>query len=112
MAAMTVALTEFSTSGNSRTSTLAGHTAVQPKLVIEKRKVPEGNQVMAEYNVKVVEATTNTASEILKEKVTAEVAFRYPVQGVTTERTAVLAALRAIVIGDEYGNSVETQEWL
>jgi hypothetical protein len=45
MAAMTTVLTEFSNNGNSRTSTLSGHSATSPKLLIEKRRVPEGNQV-------------------------------------------------------------------
>ena len=50
MAAMTTVLTDFSQSGNSRTRTTSGHTAVKPKLVIEKRRVPEGNQTMVEYS--------------------------------------------------------------
>lgn len=112
MAAMTVALTEFSNNANSRTSTTSGHTAVKPKVVIEKRKVPEGNQVMAEYDFKVVHATTDSAGTILKEKVSFQGTCRYPLGGQTADRDAALVVFRAIIAGDEYANSVSTQGWL
>lgn len=112
MAAMTTALTEFSQNGNSRTSTLVGHTAIKPKLVIEKRRIPEGNQSMLEYSFKIVLATVDSASEVLSQKVSFETIVRYPVLGATADRDAALAFIRDIVAGDEFANSVATQEWL
>jgi hypothetical protein len=112
MAAMSTALTEFSQNGNSRTSTITGHTAVEPKLVIEKRRVPEGGQSMAEYSFKVVEATTDVDDIVLPQKVTFECIVRYPLLGDAAIVTAALAVIRDIVAGDEFGNSVTTQEWL
>lgn len=112
MAAMTTALTEFSTMGNSRTSTLSGHTSVVPKIVIEKRRVPEGNQTMAEYSVKVVYATLDAESQVLSQKVSFEAVVRYPVQGTAQDITDALAVFRDIVAGDEFGASVTTQNWL
>jgi hypothetical protein len=112
MAGMTTVLTEFSTVENSRTSTLSGHTAALPKIVIEKRRVPTGNQVMAEFSTKVVYATQDANSETLQEKVSHEVITRYPINGTYTDVTGALAIIRDILAGDEYANSVETQEFL
>jgi len=112
MAAMTTVLTEFSQSGNSRTSTLTGHTAGEPYLVIEKRRVPDGNQTMAEYSFKIVKATTDANSLVLANKVSFEVVARYPINGDFADATAALAILTDITAGDEFANSVETQEWL
>lgn len=112
MAAMTTALTEFSNNGNSRTSTLTGHAVGDPKLVIEKRRVPEGNQVVAESSVKVVYQTEDADGEVISSKVTFEAISRFPYKGDTTDRDAALAVFRDIIAGDEYANTVGTQEWL
>lgn len=112
MAAMTTALTEFANNGNSRTSTITGHTAVKPKLVIEKRRVPEGNQVIAEYSCKVIEATDDPDGLVLSQKVTFDAIVRYPLQGESAIITAALAVFRDIIAGDEFANSITTQEWL
>lgn len=112
MASMTTVLTEFSTMGNSRTSTTSGHTVVKPKLVIEKRRVPEGNQTMAEYSCKVVHATEDANGEILSNKVSFETVVRYPVLGASADVTAALAIIRDIIAGDEFANSVTTGEFL
>jgi hypothetical protein len=112
MAGMTTALTEFSNNGNSRTSTLSGHTALLPKLVIEKRKVPDGNQTMAEYSCKVVQATSDADGAVLANKVSIETIVRYPVLGQSSDVDAALAVSRDVVAGDEFANSISTQEWL
>jgi len=112
MAGMTSVLTEFATQGNSRTSTLVGHTALKPKLVIEKRRVPEGNQSTAEYSGKIIIATDDAADLVLPQKVSIEVIVRYPLLGQSSDIAAALAFLRDIVAGDEFANSVTTQEWL
>lgn len=112
MAVMTTTLTEFSQSGNSRTSTLDGHTAVLPKLLIEKRRVPEGNGTIIEYSFKVVEATVDVDSVVLSNKVSFEAVVRYPTLGASADVTAALAVFRDVIAGDEFGNSVTTQEWL
>jgi hypothetical protein len=111
MAAMTTVLTEFSQSGNSRTSTFTGHTAVKPKLVIEKRRVPEGNQVMIEYSAKVIQATEDDGA-ILQQKISFEATVRHPVAGQAADVTAALATFVDVIAGDEFANSVVTQEWL
>lgn len=112
MAAMTTVLTEFSQNGNSRTSTTTGHTALKPKLVIEKRRVPEGNQTMVEYVAKVVHATEDADGAVLSQKVAIEASVRYPLAGLSTDVDAALVIFRDIIAGDEFANSVDTQEWL
>lgn len=112
MAGMTTVLTGFSEKENSRTSTYTGHTAVEPRLVIEKRRVPEGNQTMVEYSAKVVSSTEDVDGTVLSQKVSFEAVVRYPVLGLSTDVTAALAIFRDVVAGDEFGNSVSTQEWL
>lgn len=112
MAAMTTVLTGFANNGNSRTSTLSGHTAALPRLVIEKRRVPEGAQAIAEYSCKVIRATDDANDVILNSKISFEAVVRFPVNGQAADVTAVLATFRDIIAGDEFANSVSTQEWL
>lgn len=109
---MTTVLTEFAQNGNSRTCTVTGHTAIKPKLVIEKRRVPEGNQTMIEYSFKTILATVDANDAILSNKVSFEAVVRYPSNGSSADITAALAIFRDIIAGDEFGNSVTTQEWL
>lgn len=112
MAAMTTVLTEFSNNGNSRTSTTVGHTALKPKLVIEKRRVPEGNQQMAEFAAKVVHATEDANGLVLPNKVSFEAIIRYPLNGASADVTAALAIFKDIVSSDDFANSASTQGWL
>jgi len=109
---MTTVLTEFSNNGNSRTSTLAGHTAVKPQLVIEKRKIAEGNQRACEYSGRIVLATKDANDVILPQKVSLEVTARYPIDGVKADRDLALAYMADIVTHDEMANTLETLEWL
>lgn len=112
MAVMTTVLTEFANNGNSRTSSLAGHTAVKPRLVIEKRRVPEGNQTVIEYSAKVVYATVDDDGAVLSSKVTMEAVVRHPLLGQSADVAAALAIFADIVNGDEFANSITTQEWM
>lgn len=112
MALMSTSLTEFSNNGNSRTSTLSGHSASEPKLIIEKRKVPSNASGSAEYTVSVIYATQDAEGNVLTSKVAFEATVRYPLKGTAADITAALAVFRDIIAGDEYGNSVTTQEYL
>jgi hypothetical protein len=80
--------------------------------VIEKRRVPSGAQTVAEYTFSVVKATEDALGAALAQKVVMEVKVRYPISGIAADRDAVLAVLRDIAVGDEFTNSVPTQEWL
>jgi hypothetical protein len=67
---------------------------------------------MIEYSAKVVSSTEDADGEILSQKVSMECVVRYPVLGLSTDVTAALAIFRDIIAGDEFANSVTTQEWL
>jgi len=112
MAAMTTALTEFSDNGNSRTYTYTGHTASEPRLVIQKRKLATGSASMIESSVKTVSSTEDSAGDLLSGKVSIETIIRGPVNGITSDVTAALAVHRDVIAGDEFTNTVSTQEWL
>lgn len=112
MAAMTTVLTDFSQNGNSRTRTTTGHSASKCKLVIEKRRVPEGNQNMVEYEAKVIQATEDDNGVVLAQKVALGVNVRYPKEGQSAEIAAALVILKDIVASDDFANSVTTTEWL
>lgn len=112
MAAMTTALTEFADNGNSRTYAQVGHTALKPQLVIQKRKVPSGNGVVAETTVDVISATVDASGITLPQKVVFSASVRYPITGTAADTTAMLAVFRDIVAGDEFANAVDTQEFL
>lgn len=112
MAVMTTALTEFSDNGNSRTYTYTGHTASEPRLVLQKRRVPAGNQSVVEDTITVLSSTEDSAGDLLSSNVTFSVTIRRPKNGISADVTAALAIIRDIVAGDEFTNTVNTQEWL
>jgi hypothetical protein len=112
MAAMSTALVEFSDSGDSRTYTLTGHTASFPKLLVQKRKVPVGNQIVAEVSVEVISATKDAADLILPQRVGFKATVRYPISGTDSDITSMLAIFRDVVAGDEFAATVTSQNWL
>lgn len=112
MAAMTTVLTEFSDSGNSRTYSLANHSVTAPEIVVQKRRVPTGNQVVAEDSVDIVFATTDADSVALSQRVSFKVTVKRPITGQSTDVDDALAVFRDIIAGDEFGNTVNTQEYL
>lgn len=112
MAAMSTALTEFATNGDSKTWTTSGHTASLPKLVIQKRRVPAGNQTVAETVISVVQAGVDSGSAVLPSKVSMSVTIRYPVAITGTTVADVKTILRDIVAGDEFAASITSQNFL
>lgn len=112
MAAMSTALTHFATNGDSRTWTTSGHTASKPKLVLQKRRVPSGNQTIAETTISVVHATTDVDGAVMAQKASFAVIVRYPIDGNATDTTNALAIFRDVVAGDEFGATVTSQNFL
>lgn len=112
MPAMATTLTEFSDSGNARTSTIAGHTALKPRLVIQKRKIATDESSSPEDHISVVYGTTDAAGVVLPGKIAFEVSLRRPVLGLAADVTAALAVLRDIVASDEFTATTTTQNWL
>lgn len=112
MAAMSTTLTEFSTNGNSRTFTTPGHTAVKPKLIIQRRKVPTSEQGVVDTVYQVVHATTDATGAVLARKVLLSANVNHPVQGQASDVTAALAIFRELVASDEFGASVTSQNFI
>lgn len=112
MAAMSTALTEFATEGNSRTYTTVGHTFAVTKVVVQKRKVPAGSNPVAEVSIAVVHSTVDDNGLVLPSKVNFTATIRVPVNGQASDVTAALAIFRDIVASDNFGNTVDSQEFL
>jgi hypothetical protein len=112
MAAMSTALTELSASGNSRTYYFTGHTALKPRLVIQKKKFATGSQVVIEDNFQVVYTTIDSLSNVLPQKIAFEVNVRRPISGASADVTAAQVVLRDIVASDEFAALVTGQNWL
>lgn len=114
MTALVTVLTEFSTNGDSKTSTTAGHLTSKPKLVVEKRRVPVGNQTVSEYVASVIQGAIDPDGNALPSKVVMSATVRIPLNIKAGETTVadVLAIFRDVVQSTEFGNSVTTQNWL
>lgn len=112
MAAMTTALTEFADSGNSRTSVLNDHTVAEPRLVIEKRRMAQGNQKTSEYSCSVIYATEDADGMVIPERIALTATVRVPNNGTTADLTAALAVFRDVIAGDEFGVSTSKFTWL
>jgi hypothetical protein len=112
MAAMSTALTEFSDKENSRTYFYTGHTVTKPKLLLQRRKVPTGKEVVAEDVITVLSGTEDSNGEYLEPRVTFSVTLRRPKNGIAGDVTAALAVFRDVVAGDEFGLVATTQQYL
>lgn len=106
MAVMSTTLTEYADNGNSRTYELSGHTTAKVQLVLHRRRVPTGNQVVVEDDLTVLFGTEDSNGDILPQKVGFTVQLRRPLAGIAADVTAALAVFRDIVAGDEFGAMV------
>lgn len=112
MAAIATLLVEFATNGNSRTLCAPGHTALKPKIVIQKRVVAQNNNASPEDTIDVIFGTTDADGIILQNKVDFGVKFKRPIQGQAADVSAALALFREIVASDEFGAMVTGQTWI
>jgi hypothetical protein len=110
MAAMSTALTLFNMDNNNVTYSYSGHLPSDPRLVIQKRKLAPSSSGVAETTVKVVSGTQDADGYNITPKITFEAVIRTPIQGVTADIDAALVIFRDIIAGDEFTNSVSTQE--
>lgn len=112
MASMTTVLTEFATEGNSRTYITAGHTALKPYLVLQRRKLATVPLQAAEDQLSVLVATVDAAGEPISTRVMFTATFRRPLEGDSADITAALATFRDLVASDEFTVMVNTQGWV
>lgn len=112
MTAMSTAITEFATNGDSRTWTTPGHTVKAAKVVVQKRKVPAGSNPVAETSVAVIHSTTDAEGIILPSKVNIACTARVPVNGLTADVDAAIVIFRDYVASDQFVASVKSQSFL
>jgi hypothetical protein len=67
---------------------------------------------LAEYGFRTLVATVDADGNVLASKVSIETVVRYPVNGQAADVAIALAYHRDITAGDEFGASVNSQNWL
>lgn len=112
MAAMTTALTEYFDLGDTRTYVQAGHLASKPKLVLQKRRVPVGNQIVNEIYFTVSNATNDALGVLMPQRVTFKCTVNYPLGCESAVITAARDTFRDMVAGDEFAAMVTSMNWI
>jgi hypothetical protein len=112
MASFATTLTEFSDKENHRTFMVSGHTVQEPRLVIQKRKVPPPNGGTAESHLSVVYGTLDASGLPLASKVVFDAGVRFPADGQSDDITAALAVFRDLVASDEFTAMVSSQAYV
>ena len=112
MAGFTTTMSEFSTSDNSRTFAVSGHTAALPKLVVQKRRVPTGEQVMAEDTVTIVYGAAISEGVILTQKSSISIVVRRPISADSTYLTGAYVVAADLITSDQFGLMMSGQLFL
>jgi hypothetical protein len=112
MAAFATSITEFSDKENSRTYMVSGHTVQEPRLLIQKRKVPTTSTGSSESQLMVVFGTTDAEGNPLQSKVVFDASVRYPANGQSDDVTAALVVYRDFVASDEFAAMVTSQAYV
>jgi len=107
MAAMTTVLNNYQNFGDKRTYFTTGHTAQKVKLVVAGRKLPVGNQKVVESSLSVQHSTEDDDGLVLSSRPTIGMNFRAPIDGQTTDVTAIKAIFRDFVASDEFDDLID-----
>lgn len=102
MAVMTTILEVLSDNGNTRTFAAPTHTTAKPFLVIQQRKAPVGNSVIAEDIISLRQNTTDVNGDALPERISMAVTVRRPITGSSVDLNATRDLFREIVNSDEF----------
>jgi len=112
MAGFTTALAEFSESGSSKTYVAsASHTASAPRLVIQKRRLAEGNRKYYEMEMDIVHGLLDSESLPVATKLSSNLVVKVPTQASELEIDALLVHLRDFVASDQFATAVKKQLW-
>lgn len=112
MAALATTLTLFSDKENNRTWTTSGHTVSRPKLVIQKRRVPVGNQIIQEDTISVLQSGLDAAGAVIAQKASFMLQVRQPINMVGTTVADALVIFRDIVQSTEFGTTTTSSLYL
>lgn len=112
MASFTTVISEFSDKENHRTYMVDGHSVGNPKLLIQKRKVPSNLDAPSESHLTVVFGTTDSDGKPLQSKVAFDAGVRFPANGQSSDVAAALAVFRDFVASDEFTAMVTSQAYV
>jgi hypothetical protein len=112
MASFTTTISEFSDKENHRTYAIDGHTVQDPRLVIQKRKVPATTSANSQSTLMVVYGTEDADANPLASKIVMEANVRFPANGQSADVTAALATFRDFVASDEFTAMVNSQTYV
>jgi len=104
----TVNLTEYSDSNDRRVWALDSHTANEPRLVIQKRRITGPSDAQkSTMELSVVYGTSDAAGDPLQSKVNLTLTASYPNNGDTADLQAAVDTMQALIASTEIDNSVE-----
>lgn len=112
MAAMTTALIQRSDERNARVWEVTGHTVQKPKLMLQKRVEPKGNQSVAEDEVMVLFGAADSTGVILPTKTAISAKIRRSTNAVVADTDAAIALFREFVASDEFAAVMNSQRYI
>lgn len=114
MAALATTLTSFSTTGDSKVYTTSGHTALLPRVLMQKRRVPSKNGTVASMDTTIIRGTKDADGKVLASKVALSVSVRFPIDmgGSQTEVADALVILKDVVNSDEFAANITSQGFI
>jgi len=112
MAAHAITLGDYQNNGDQQIWTMPGHTALDPYLVIQKRRAPSNPSANLEDTLAVVKQTEDADGVALPSRVLFEAKVKRPKLGQDADVTAALAHFRTFVASDEFGAMVTGQSWV
>ena len=112
MAALATELVKQTEFDNTIKLMTGSHTVSKPQLVIQKRRVPSGNQTIAEDNITLVFGTVDADSKPHANNILFEVKLRRPFDAASADITAAKALLQDIVSSDEFADVIDSSLYL
>jgi hypothetical protein len=112
VATFSTVITDHQNYGDQKIWTVAGHTALDPYLVIQKRRSPSNPSSNLEDTLSVVKQTEDVGGVVLPARILFEAKVKRPKLGQSADVTAALAVFRDFVASDEFGAIVTSQAWV
>lgn len=103
MASFTTTIERYATRENAVTYIMSGsHSFIQPRLVIQKRAMPNTANGVQRHSLEVLYGTTDSDDNPLNSLIGMAANIRYPSNGDGTDVVACLATFRDFVNSDEF----------
>lgn len=107
-------LTEFSDKENSRTWVTSTHAVSKPRVVIQRRKVPDGSngKSVQTSELSLAYGTEDADGLPMSSKINIDLSIRYPVGALLTDVQAAVDALQVLVASANFDSLAEKQLYL